>query len=284
MANGQLVGLTGGRGFIGSTLKKYLSEKGVSVVDYDCELSNFSDVESMILKLGVPDIMIHLAGRFSDDEYELLRDNLFATRNLLEVLSQYDGVRFVFGSTGAVYGNSGQSPIIESHACRPNTSYGRVKFWCEKVINHYEKSTTLSATILRFPSVYGPGNSKGVIYHWLHSSQNDYKIIINGDGLQSRSFVHVADICSAIFKIITLDIVGTFNISEEKHYDLEALSSIFIKNFNCELIYKDADNDLESMVLDSSLFIEKSSWFPSYDVGLYVKNFHKKQVLNSNGS
>ena len=61
----------------------------------------------------------------------------------------------------------------------------------------------------------------------------------------------------------------------KRFYDLEALSSIFIKNFNCELIYKDADNDLESMVLDSSLFIEKSSWFPSYDVGLYVKNFHK---------
>ena len=273
MANGKRIGLTGGRGFIGQALKKYLKTKGCSITDYDCDLSNYDDVKSIVSKLGAPEIMIHLAGRFAGSKYELTRDNLIATWNLVDILSQYDGVNFVFGSTGAIYGDSGKDPITELSASQPNTDNGLIKHYCEEAISYYERKTSLSTLILRFPSVYGPGNSKGLMYHWLQSALNDHRIVINGDGSQCRSFVHVADICTAVYELIQSDVSGVFNVTHTEHYDLNTLASIFDQYFSFELIYAKADNDLNSMILSSSKLIEKTDWFPRSDIQAFIKTF-----------
>jgi UDP-glucose 4-epimerase len=272
------IGITGGRGFIGSTLKHYMSGKSHDIVDYECNLSDPFEIERMFLSLEPPTVLVHLAGRFSGSNDIIYRDNLLSTHNLLSALTKYPKVHLIYGSTGAVYGNSGGQPIGESTLCNPNTVYGLVKLFCENVISYHERSSDLEATLLRFPSVYGLNNSKGIIYNWVQGVLTDKKIIIHGDGLQKRSFINVIDICDAIFEIIDKRILGTYNVSHSEIYDLNALSKLFQDVFSVDISYEQTSNALESMVLDSARLKAVSSWAPRHELIKYLQSYSDSQM------
>jgi nucleoside-diphosphate-sugar epimerase len=273
----EIIGITGSEGFIGRVLSDYLKENGYSVKSYNCDFSKLKEVEDLFLSNGAPKVLIHLAGRFSATDSVLINDNLIATTNILSVLKTYKKTKLIFSSTGAVYGNSGLKPVNELHQPNPNTYNGLVKFWCEQAINYYQKEPNKSAIILRLPSVYGENNKKGVIYHWLKSIKKDQQIIINGDGNQYRSFIHVLDVCSAIECCLKLRGSGTYNVSSNEFLSLNNLCTIFKNYLDFTIINEEKNNDLESMVLDSSSFIENHEWIPRYSVERYLKSLNIKQ-------
>ncbi|MDB4069270.1 SDR family oxidoreductase [Pseudomonadales bacterium] len=267
------LGITGGKGFIGSAFKKYMSGKGHDIVDYHCNLSDSTEVEHMFLSLGAPTVLVHLAGRFSGSTEVVYQDNLVSTHNLLSALSKYPKVHLVFGSTGAVYGNSGGLPISEATLCKPNTTYGLVKLFCEEAISYHERYSDLESTVLRFPSVYGSNNSKGIIYNWVQGALTKKNIVIHGDGLQQRSFINVIDICDALFEIIDKRITGTYNVSHSEIFDLNALSKLFEDVFSVDTSYEKTNNALESMVLDSSRLKAASSWNPKCELKKFLQSY-----------
>jgi UDP-glucose 4-epimerase len=267
------IGITGGKGFIGSTFKQYMSEKGHEIVNYECNLSDSVEVERMFLSLGAPRVLVHLAGRFSGSTEVIYRDNLLSTHNLLSALTKYPKVHLVFGSSGAVYGNSGDQPISEATLCNPNTVNGLVKLFCEQAISYHEGCSDLESTILRFPSVYGLKNSKGIIYNWVQGALTNKKIVIHGNGSQQRSFINVLDICDALFEVIDKRIIGTYNVSPVEIFNLNMLSKLFEEVFSVDVSYEKTNNILESMVLDSSSLKAVSKWNPKRELKQFLESY-----------
>ena len=272
MVNVKRVGLTGGRGFIGSAVKSHFFSKGIEIIDYDCDLRDIKNIESMFLKQGYPDVVVHLAGRYSGDTNTLLKDNLLSTVNLLSALTKHPNIQLVYGSSGAVYGNSGPQPINESTICKPNTDYGLCKSYCEQAILYYESCFGLGVTLLRFPSVYGINNSKGIIYNWVKGALSDKRIVIHGNGHQKRSFINVIDICEAIYRVADEEIFGTFNVSHSEIYSLNELARVFQDVFKVDVDFESGENLLESMVLDSSKLHAISGWKPMLGLKPYLES------------
>ena len=274
MAEIKKIGITGGEGFIGSTLKEHFAKKKIKLIDYDCDLSNFDEALEVFQKKGTSDLIIHLAGRFSQDINIALKDNLTSTLNLLNLISRFGTKNIIFASTGAIYGNSGIKPIDENYIEQPNTKYGLIKYWCEQAILFHAREKDIKSTILRFPSVYGKNNNKGIIHEWLKAIKNRNEIFINGDGSQYRSFIDAEDIAEGIERIIRKDIDGVYNFSHPNNYSLNDLALIFKREFNCKICYKEKDfnNNLESMVLESEKLYRAINWQPSRDINSYIES------------
>ncbi len=267
------IGLTGGRGFIGGAVKRWFEGIGAEVIDYNCRLTVATEVERCFLSSKKPDVFIHLAGRFSGNHNILIQDNLVSTMNVLRVLSDHSpNVHFIYASSGAGYGNSGNDPIREDHLCRPNTEYGLVKSLSEQAVKYYGENFNLAFTTLRLPSVYGESNSKGLIFNWLQAALSDEGIVINGNGLQRRSFIDVRDVCSAIGALSQNKVLGTFNLTHSNHWSINALAEAFVERFNVTLRYEPANNSLESMVLDPSNLLAASGWSANYDLMSFLDN------------
>ena len=271
------VGITGSKGFIGSVVKNDLIKKKIKLINFDCNLASKKEIQKLIKERGLPDVLIHFAGRFSNDTSTLIKDNLISTINLLEVFAYNNkNVHIIFSSSGAVYGDSGKEPINEKHIKTPNTSYGLIKLMCEQTIQYYENLNKCKSTILRFPSVYGQNNNKGIVYEWISSINKKNEVCIRGDGNQHRSFLDVDDIPIAISKIIEAEIYGDYNLSNSKPYSLNDLAKIFVEKFKCSIVYKDKDtqNNLQSMVLSSEKMKNDLALHPKKN----IESFLDKQV------
>ena len=204
--------ITGHKGFIGSNLFQYLKEQEHDVYGYDKISDEMQDttvfyrVNHFIGELK-PQVIIHLASNISNNPHECCKD-IEGTINMLEAAKKHSVEYFLFASSAAVYGNK---KVYEE----PINPYGISKLQQEQWVQYYQEHFKIS--IMRFANVYGKGG-KGVINQWLYNIKNDMPIEISGDGLQTRDFIYVNDVCKVIHSMI------------ENHYHSNAhTSSLGIK-------------------------------------------------------
>ena len=230
--------VTGGCGFIGTNLVKYLSTKGyrVRILDnlstpsrkfvnrespvtgplpsqvVDPELSSTDLVvgdirERQAVKRvteGV-DAVVHLAAHTSVVESlqkpeEAWDINVNGTLNLLEACRCNRVDRFILASSNAVVGEQ-DPPIDETKIPRPLSPYGASKLAGEALCSTYYHSFGLKTVSLRFSNCYGPyaEHKPSVIAKFIDWAKKGEPLVIYGDGNQTRDFVHVDDICQAIY-------------------------------------------------------------------------------------
>lgn len=215
--------VTGGAGFIGSHLVDAFLAQGRRVVVID-DLSSGrrenlpADVELEVLDIrsreaaqrleqGDLELLVHQAAQI--DVRRSVADpgldaqiNVAGTLNLLEA-ARRGGVRQVlFASTGgAIYGDQEIYPAPEDHPTRPVSPYGVAKLAVERYLYFYFREHGLSATCLRYANVYGerqnPHGEAGVVAIFCHRLRDEGPVTINGDGLQTRDYVHVSDVVEA---------------------------------------------------------------------------------------
>ena len=204
-----MIVVTGGSGFIGSHLLKkidgfdFSTEKGFDI----------RDSGKAIGKIKGADVVVHLAAATdasSNDVEEIFGTNVHGTLNVLEACRKNDIGKLVFSSSAAVYGDE-EPPLRESMSCRPINIYGASKMAAESYISAYANSYGLDATIFRFFNVYGPG-CKGVVRTFIKEALNRRKIVIKGDGSQTRDFVYIDDVVDAIIKAFSKKGLGPYNI------------------------------------------------------------------------
>ena len=213
--------VTGGAGFIGSHLTKYLVEQkhAVTVIDNLCNGKKkklgsvlkeieFVDIDILDFKklrdiLKNADGVFHQAALTDVQESfsrkkEYFEVNVAGTENILKISKEY-GLKVVFASSASVYGNTKTIPIKENFKRKPITPYGETKlqaeYLCEKYANNGVKVVGL-----RYFNVYGDGQNiayAGVITRFLESTVNHKPLVIYGDGLQTRDFVFVEDVAKA---------------------------------------------------------------------------------------
>lgn len=228
--------ITGGAGFIGSTLANHLGDHNDIVVIDDLSMGNrenldqtkkitfiegdVSDKQKMekILQSHRFDYIFHLAAIASvadsvERPLETHRVNFDSVLMLLELIRKYQPKlkRIVFSSSAAVYGDEPTLPKKEESVIRPLTPYAIDKFAAEQYVLDYCHLYDVPGTAVRFFNVYGPNQNPNSPYSGVISILVDrYKkqlagekasFTLFGDGSQSRDFVYVEDVVQALLLV-----------------------------------------------------------------------------------
>jgi UDP-glucose 4-epimerase len=220
--------VTGGAGFIGSTLVDALLARGDEVVVIDdlstgresnlaaalghgAELvrADIRDADRIAQAVAdaSPEAIFHLAAQI--DVRKSVTDpgwdasiNVAGTANVLEAARKASVARVVNTSTGgAIYGDVDTIPSPESTPPAPMAGYGTSKFCAEQYCNLYARLHGMSTVTLRYGNVYGPRQDPlgeaGVIAIFCGKLMEGGRPTIYGDGRQTRDYVFVGDVVQA---------------------------------------------------------------------------------------
>lgn len=215
--------VTGGAGFIGSHLAEAFLAAGERVIVLDDLSSGRRDnlpaeVElhvldvrtpeaAVLVEAVAPDLLVHEAAQMdvrrsvADPVFDA-QVNVVGTLNLLEAARRAGTRRVLFASTGgAIYGEQDVHPAPEEHPERPLSPYGVAKLAVERYLAFYAHEYDFDAACLRYANVYGerqnPHGEAGVVAIFLDRLLAGEPTTINGDGLQTRDYVHVSDVVAA---------------------------------------------------------------------------------------
>jgi len=233
--------VTGGAGFIGSTLVDKLIQVGHEVVVIDdlssgcwdyvnpaAHLYKIDICSSKIAKIFRQekfDFVYHLAAQIdvrksvADPEFDN-KINVLGGLNIIENCRVHKIRKIIMASTGgAIYGEAEELPTTENSATYPVSPYGIHKLTLEKYLNYYYQVYGLNYTVLRFANVYGPrqfkGGEAGVIAIFIDNAVKGLESFQFGDGLQTRDFVYVDDVVSGLMAALNIDCRSEINIGSE---------------------------------------------------------------------
>jgi UDP-glucose 4-epimerase len=226
--------ITGGAGFIGSHLVEAFLGTGarVTVIDdlstgrvenlpQEAELLR-ADIRSPAalerVREGGFELLVHQAGQIDvrssvADPVADAEVNVVGSLGLLEAARQGGVARVLFASTGgAIYGEQERFPADEEHPARPLSPYGVAKLAVERYLFYYAAVHGLESIALRYANVYGerqnPHGEAGVVAIFLDRLLEGGTPTINGDGLQTRDYVHVSDVVRANLAAATAPLGG----------------------------------------------------------------------------
>lgn len=268
--------VTGGGGFIGSHLTGALAAdnhvkvlddfstgrranlpEGVTVIQGDVR-----DTATVTEAMESVDIVFHEAAMVSVPEsikqpvacHEV---NGSATVNVFDCARRQDA-RVVLASSAAVYGNPDTVPIKEEAPADPDTPYGIEKHLGEQYAQFYTEQYGLPTVPLRYFNVYGPrgldGEYAGVIGTFIRQAQAGDPLTVEGDGKQTRDFVHVDDVVRANLLAATTDAVGRpFNVGTGQSITINELAEIVRDVVDTDVAIKhvpERSNDIEESEAD----------------------------------
>ena len=280
--------VTGGAGFIGSHITKYLVSEGhdVLVIDnlFRGKLSNLEDVKDKInfIRLDILDYealkknlqnvdgIFHQAALTSvpesyekEDEYKNV--NINGTENIFKIASEFK-IKVVYASSSSVYGDIEKIPITEDFERKPINPYGLTKLEDEFLAEKYSKLGT-EIIGLRYFNVYGIGQTldyAGVITKFLDKINQGKNPIVFGDGSQIRDFIFVQDVARANLATMKSNVEhGFFNIGSGNEITIKELASLMIKISGKSLdiqFDKIPEGDIKLSKADISLSIKILGW------------------------
>ena len=220
--------ITGAAGFLGSSLANYLVREAHQVRGLD-DLSagspealapdvlftrgDVNDRPKLWTLLQEIDCVFHLAARVSVPESVLYpreynAANVGGTVSLMEAMRDVGVRRVVFISSGTVYGDQGQQPLKETAAPNPRSPYAVSKLAAEYYVRTIGDLWGIETVILRVFNAYGPGqhmppSHAPVVPHYLRQAMRGGTLVMHGDGAQTRDYVYVDDVVSAMISAAT---------------------------------------------------------------------------------
>ncbi|MFB6075082.1 MAG: NAD-dependent epimerase/dehydratase family protein [Haloarculaceae archaeon] len=247
---GRRVCVTGGAGFIGSHLVEALVPENDVVVLDDCSNGrperlpdevtliegDIRDARHLDRALSGADVVFHQAGLVGVEQSvrEPVRTNCVnvgATVSLLEYARRNDA-RVVLASSAAVYGDPASTPVAEDDPKRPTSPYGVDKLAADQYARVFADVYDLPTVALRYFNVYGPGQRasaySAVVSTYLDRVATGEPLVVNGDGRQTRDFVHVSDVVRANLLAATTDRTGrAYNVGSGESITIRGLAELF---------------------------------------------------------
>lgn len=211
--------VTGSSGQVGSYILEHFAERNevigldnrpctypaVAEHTHDIDLAVVEDLSGYIADA---DWIIHCAAQVSVEksiEEPLFdaKNNILGTVNLLWNAFKHDVGNFLYLSSAAVFGDPIGVPIDEGHPTEPLSPYGVSKLCGEKYVIAFSKSYDLNTVIIRPFNIYSkradPASPySGVITKFVNWSKEKKPLIIEGDGSQTRDFVHISDLIQMV--------------------------------------------------------------------------------------
>ncbi|NUR54023.1 MAG: NAD-dependent epimerase/dehydratase family protein [Acidobacteria bacterium] len=295
--------VTGGLGFIGSSLAHQLADLGADVLlvdamipEYGGNLFNIADLtnrvrvqisdvrneSAMSVLVRDREVIFNLAGQVSHidsmrDPFTDLEINCRAQLSMLEACRRHNpGVRVVFAGTRQVYGRPERLPVDERHLVRPLDVNGVNKAAGEYYHLLYNNVFGVRACSLRLTNVYGPRqlikhNRQGFIGWFIRLAIEGREIEVFGDGSQVRDFVFVDDAADAFLRAAASDVCDgdVFNVGGAEpitHRDLVTLLLDVAGSGSVRYVPWPPEKqriDIGSFYSDSSKFTNATGWRPA---------------------
>ena len=249
--------ISGGAGFIGGHLTRRLlgSKTTERVVIFDnfssgtrSRLADFSGdrrlsiIEGDLKDLAATqdamrgsDVVFHLAANpdiakaVTQPDIDF-REGTYLAQNVLEAIRVNHVPRLLYMSGSGVYGENSRVAFAENYGpCLPISTYGASKLACEALICSYCHMFGLTARAFRFANVVGPRQTHGVGYDFVRRLRQDpARLRILGDGLQSKSYIHVDDILAAVQLVNERAEQGydVFNVATDDYITVREIADI----------------------------------------------------------
>lgn len=250
----------GGAGFIGSHIAKRLFREDVNnqIFIYD----NFSsgkedhlmeilvserlhviegeikDLDSLTKAMEGIDIVYSFASN-PDIAKAISRPDIdfwegtYLINNVLEAMRKNKVKNLIYASGSGVYGDVGATVIEEDFSpMLPSSTYGASKLACEALICAYCKMFEMNAAVFRFANVVGPNQTHGVGYDFLQKlSENSQKLVILGDGRQSKSYIYIEDIVDALRIVEKNELQGYnyYNVATLDYMTVTEIADIIVR-------------------------------------------------------
>ena len=225
--------ITGGAGFLGINLIRYLLDKGHEVISFDISdsfdypekdlksvsvvVGDIRDFNHLSQSMKDADIVIHTAAALPlYSKKDIYSTDIIGTKNVLEATLHNNIQRMIMISSTAVYGIPKHHPLLEDDQLVGVGHYGKAKIAAEKLCIEY-RDKGLIVTIIRPKSFIGPERLGvfALLYDWAKDGKNFPMI---GNGKNRYQLLDVFDLCSAIYTTTVLDnfiVNDTFNIGAE---------------------------------------------------------------------
>ncbi len=271
--SGKNILITGGLGFIGSSLARELLKyaANITLVDslipqYGGNLYNIDDIKAnvtvnitdvrdphaMSFLIQGKDYLFNLAGQTSHldsmtDPQTDLDINAASQLSILEACRKHNTeLKIIFASTRQLYGKPEYLPVDEKHSIRPVDVNGINKLAGEWYHLLYNNIYGIRACALRLTNTYGPGMRvkdarQTFLGVWIRNLLDNKPIQVFGDGLQLRDFNYVEDVVTAML-LCAVDPKAdgeVFNLGSKEYINLKDLASMMVelyKSGNYEVV------------------------------------------------
>jgi len=246
--------ITGGAGFIGSHLARSLqggadvrvlddlstgSLENLAGLDLDFREGSILDEDAVAAAVKGRDYVFHLGARVSVAESvekpeAYVETNVEGTAVILRAAAEAGVKKLVLASSAAIYGNDPTVPKVETMTPEPLSPYAATKLEAELHAAFYAGHMGLPTVCLRFFNVFGPGQNPhsayaAVIPAFIEQALQGRDLVIHGDGGQTRDFIAVRDIVSALrFAAAEPQAVGVCNCGYGESLSIKDLAEKII--------------------------------------------------------
>ena len=300
--HGKKVLITGGLGFIGSSLAHRLVEMGAHIVlvdslipEYGGNLFNIEDIKDKVM-INIADVrdeysmkylvkgkeyLFNLAGQTShvdsmNDPYTDLEINCRSQLSILEACRKNNPeIKIVFASTRQIYGRPTYLPVDEKHPLSPVDVNGINKIAGEFYHILYNNIYGIRACALRLTNTYGPkmrvkDARQTFLGIWIKRLLEGAPIDVFGDGEQLRDFNYVDDVVDALIITATMDEANgqVFNLGSDEKISLKKLAELMVslnKSGNYRIIPFPPERkaiDIGDYYSNWKLIHDKLGWIP----------------------
>lgn len=291
--------ITGGAGFIGSTLADRLLELGHERVVIVDDLSNGKreyinpKAEFLFFDICNPrlyeqkdvfeniDVIFHLAARARvqpsiQDPISFNETNVDGTLRLLKAAVDYNINKFVFSSSSSVYGNVEVLPTSEDHSLNPLSPYGAQKLIGEVYCKQFYETYGLQTVCLRYFNVYGErqaveGAYSLVMGKFIQQRINGEPMTIRGDGEQKRDFTYVGDVVDAniLAAVALVPWKGEcINVGNGDNRSVNQIADLV----GGPRVHVDPVIEPYETLADNSLAKHRLGWFPEGNIDRWMKD------------
>jgi UDP-glucose 4-epimerase len=289
--------VTGGAGFIGSTLVDFLVSLGHEVIVIDNESADcndtffwnksaenhkldVSDYEKTIHLYNGVDTVFHLAAEARIqpciiNPLKAVHTNVFGTATVLQCARTAGVRRVIYSSTSSAYGLMNQPPLIETMPNDCLNPYSVSKVAGEELCKMYAQMYGMETVIFRYFNVYGErqpvrGQYATVTGIFLRQSRCNEPLTIVGDGEQRRDFVHVRDVALANFAAAICSPTSVdwkwgqiYNIGSGTNYSIKEIAHMIGDDF---LHIPPRIGEARHTLSDSSKAFRDFSWKAQTDI------------------
>jgi UDP-glucose 4-epimerase len=297
---GKHVLVTGGGGFIGSHVADALLACGARVTVVDNFSTGFREfvpkhehvrlIEGDLLDAALVegamrgvDFVFHMAANADIKDNlsaprKCIEQNVVVTQNVLEAMRASKVREVAFASTGSVYGDADVIPTPEDAPFPVQTSiYAASKVACEGLLTSYAQpapAPEFRVWIFRFVSLLGARYTHGHVVDFFRKLKADpTRLVVLGNGLQKKSYLHVADCVAAMFTAIgrAREAINVFNLGHADWIEVKDSLSIITRAMGVSprIEYAGGDRgwpgDSPKILLDTSR-IRSLGWAPTKSI------------------
>ncbi len=300
--DGRRILVTGGAGFIGSNLANTLAPMNDVIAIDDCSLGTATNLtsgvdfrERSILETDLPtavDVIFHMAALSSyqmhnRDPLRGVRVNVEGFVNVVEQ-ARLDGCEsIVYASTSSVY-HDNQYPTAEDYPLVATTGYEASKLARERYAEYFNHQSSISLSGMRLFSVYegfgGTEAHKGQFANLVSQFADVIAAgdspVIYGDGTQTRDFIHIEDVVTAIIAAANADLEGIYNVGTGTSHSLNELVDLLTTTFDVAIDPEYIQNPVADAAYvqhtcgDSTKLQSATGWQPTIDLAEGVQRVY----------